>query len=203
MSKIIITLGRQYGSGGRKIGELLAKELHIPFYDKELIFETAKKSGYCEEVLINNDERPTGSFLYSLVLGANGGDSLPLDNKLFLAQFETIKEIADKGSCVILGRCADYALEERKDVFNVFIYADIEKRVKRAVEEYGDDEKKAIDIVNKIDKKRSSYYNFYTGKKWGKAESYNLCVDSGKFGINDSVKIIADCARIFEKELKN
>lgn len=200
MSKVIVTIGRLYGSGGRKIGELVAKELGIPFYDKELITETAKKSGYSKEILESNDERPAGSFLYSLVLGANGTDSLPLDNKLFLAQFETIKDIAAKNSCVILGRCADYALEERNDVFNVFVYADIEKRAKRAVEEYGIEEKRAAEIINKIDKKRASYYNFYSGKKWGRAESYNLCVDSGKFGIEGTVKIIVECARVFEKE---
>ncbi|MCI1931722.1 MAG: cytidylate kinase-like family protein [Clostridia bacterium] len=202
MSKVIVTIGRQYGSGGRRIGELVAKELGISFYDKELITETAKKSGYSEEVLKNNDEKPTGSFLYSIVIGANGGDSLPLDNKLFLAQFDTIKDIASKNSCVIIGRCADYALEERNDVFNVFIYSDVEKRIKRVVEEYGVEEKKAADIINKTDKKRASYYNFYSGKKWGKAESYNLCIDSGKFGIENTAKIIADCAINFEKSEK-
>jgi len=202
MSNVIVTIGRLYGSGGRKIGELVAKELGVPFYDKELITETAKNSGYCEEVLKSNDERPSGSFLYSLVLGANG-DSLPLDNKLFLAQFETIKQIAEKGSCVIIGRCADYALEERNDVFNVFIYCDMEKRIKRAVEEYGDDEKKITDTINKIDKKRANYYNFYTGKKWGRAESYNMCIDSGKFGIEGTARIIAQCAKLFENEIEN
>ena len=179
MKNIIITIGRQYGSGGRQVGKLLSEKLGIPFYDKELLTEAAKKSGFCEEIFQENDEKPAGSFLYSLVMGANGADTLPLNNKLFLAQFDTIKDIASKGSCVIIGRCADYALEELDNVLNVFIYADKKIRVKRAAEEYGLEAKNLDDAVNKIDKKRASYYNFYSGKKWGAAESYNLCIDSG------------------------
>lgn len=193
MKDIIVTIGRQYGSGGRQVGKLLAEKMGVPFYDKELLTEAAKRSGFCEEIFHENDEKPTGSFLYSLVVGANGMDTMPLNNKLFLAQFDTIKEIASKGGCVIIGRCADYALEERDNVLNVFIYADKKTRVKRAAEEYGLEAKNIEDAVNKIDKKRASYYNFYSGKKWGAAESYNLCIDSSKFGIEKTVDVIKDC----------
>lgn len=193
MKDIIITIGRQYGSGGRQVGKLLAQRMGVPFYDKELLTEAAKSSGFCEEIFHENDEKPAGSFLYSLVMGANGTDALPLNNKLFLAQFDTIKEIASKGSCVIIGRCADYALEERDNVLNVFIYADKKIRAERASKEYGLTAKNIEDAVNKIDKKRANYYNFYSGKKWGAAESYNICVDSGKFGIDKTVDIIKDC----------
>ncbi len=199
MKNIIVTIGRQYGSGGRQVGKLLSEKLGIPFYDKELLTEAAKKSGFCEEIFKENDEKPAGSFLYSLVMGANGADTLPLNNKLFLAQFDTIKDIAAKGSCVIIGRCADYALEEMDNVLNVFIYADKKIRVKRAAEEYGLEAKNLEDAVNKIDKKRASYYNFYSGKKWGAAESYNLCIDSGKFGVEKTADFIKDCVEELSK----
>ena len=153
MKDVVITIGRQYGSGGRQVGKLLAEKLGVPFYDSELLTEAAKKSGFCEEIFQENDEKPVGSFLYSLVMGANSADTLPLNNKLFLAQFDTIKEIATKGSCVIIGRCADYAIEEMENSLNVFIYADKAIRAKRAKEEYGLDAKNIEDAVNKIDKK--------------------------------------------------
>ena len=160
MSDTIFTIGRQYGSGGRLIGKKLAEDLGIPFYDKELLTIAAKESGFCQEIFETHDEKPTSSFLYSLVMGGYGSDSMPLNHKLFLAQFETIKKIAKQGPCVIIGRCADYALEEMDNVVNVFIHADMESRVKRVVEEYGDDPKKAEDIISKTDKKRANYYNY-------------------------------------------
>lgn len=199
MKDIIVTIGRQYGSGGRQVGKLLAERMGVPFYDKELLTEAAKNSGFCEEIFHENDEKPAGSFLYSLVMGANGADALPLNNKLFLAQFDTIKEIASKGSCVIIGRCADYALEEMDNVVNVFIHADMESRVKRVVEEYGDDPKKAEDIISKTDKKRANYYNYYSDKKWGASETYNISIDSGKIGIDNCVELIKAFAVMAKK----
>ena len=187
-NKTIITIGRQYGSGGRKIGKLLSERLGMPFYDKELLTE--------------NDEKPAGSFLYSLVMGTGAAataDAMPLDNKLFLAQFDTIKDIASKGPCVIIGRCADYALEDYKNVLNVFIYADMEDKKKRAVEEYGLKAKNIEDAIIKTDKKRASYYNFYSGKKWGVAGSYDLCINSSKFGIEKTVDFIVDCVNELNK----
>ena len=199
MNNTIYTIGRQYGSGGRIIGKKLAEDLGIPFYDKELLTIAAKESGFCEEIFETHDEKPTSSFLYSLVMGGYGSDSMPLNHKLFLAQFETIKKIAKQGSCVIIGRCADYALEEMDNVVNVFVHASMEERVKRVVEEYGDDPKKAEDIINKTDKKRANYYNYYSDKKWGVASTYNLSIDSGKIGIDKSVELIKEFAKMAGK----
>ncbi|MCQ4726009.1 cytidylate kinase-like family protein [Anaerotignum faecicola] len=205
MDKIIITIGRQYGSGGKEIGEKIAKELGIPFYDKELLTAAAKKSGICEEMFESHDEKPTSSFLYSLVVGSYASGQTPMNHKLFLAQFDAIKEIASQGSCVILGRCADYALEDDPDVINVFIHADKETRIKRAVKYYNVEEGKAEDVINKTDKQRASYYNFYSGKKWGNTGSYDLSVNSGFIGIDNTVKTIIDFVekrKEFKKSMK-
>ena len=199
MSDTIFTIGRQYGSGGRLIGKKLAEDLGIPFYDKELLTIAAKESGFCQEIFETHDEKPTSSFLYSLVMGGYGSDSMPLNHKLFLAQVETIKKIAKQGPCVIIGRCADYALEEMDNVVNVFIHADMESRVKRVVEEYGDDPKKAEDIISKTDKKRANYYNYYSDKKWGASETYNISIDSGKIGIDNCVELIKAFAVMAKK----
>ena len=164
----VITIGRQYGSGGRNIGQKLAQALQIPCYDKELLTIAAKESGFSEEILRTMDEKPTGSFLYSLVAGTYGGSQLPLNHKLFLAQFEAIRNIASKNSCVIIGRCADYALEDYDvNCISVFIHGDLKKRVEYAVKEYGIAAEKAEDTVCKTDKQRASYYGFYAGKKMG------------------------------------
>ena len=190
MDKIVVTIGRQYGSGGKKIGEMLAKELGIPCYDKELLTQAAKNIGFCEEIFETHDEKPVNSFLYSLGVGGYVGETTPLNHKLFLAQFDAIKELADKGSCVIIGRCADYALENDENTVNVFVYGDLEDRIERAVNEYDIDPAKAKEIVLKIDKKRSSYYNFYSGKKWGAAESYDLSVNSSCIDVGGTVEVI-------------
>ena len=192
---IIITIGRQYGSGGRIIGQKLAKDLNIPCYDKELLTIAAKESDFSEEIFKTMDEKPTGSFLYSLVTGtyANSytGNHLPLNHKLFLAQFDTIRSIADKGSCVIIGRCADYALADYNvNCVNVFIHADLQHRVERAINEYGISPEKAEEIVQKTDKQRASYYNFYSDKKWGAVDHYDITLDSGKLGIDNTVEMI-------------
>ena len=194
--KIIISIGRQYGSGGREIGRRLAEIFNIDFYDKELITLAAKRSGFSEEILKENDENHNGSFLYSLVMGTyTGGDNLPLNHKLFLAQFDTIKKLAEEKSCVIIGRCADYALEYNPDCIKVFIHADIDSRIDRAVKEYGIAEDKVEDTIKKIDKKRASYYNFYTGKKWGNMENYDLTINSAWSGIDGAVNAIAELVK--------
>ncbi|MDD5944183.1 MAG: cytidylate kinase-like family protein [Clostridia bacterium] len=195
-SRIIISIGRQYGSGGREIGRKLAEAFNIDFYDKELITLVAKQSGYSEEVLKENDENHNGSFLYSLVMGTySGGDSLPLNHKLFIAQFDTIKKLAAEKSCVIIGRCADYALEYDPNCIKVFIHADMDTRIKRAVEVYGDDPDKVEEIIKKTDKKRENYYNFYTGRKWGNMENYDITLNSAFSGIDGAVKIISDLVK--------
>lgn len=191
-NKTIIALGRQYGSGGREIGEKLAKKLNIPFYDKEILSLAAQKSGISAEILEPLDEKPTSSLLYSLVVGTYKGESLPANHKLFLSQFEVIRNIAEKGPSVIIGRCADYILEGYANCISVFIHAPLPDRVKRAVSDYGIDSKKAEAIVLKTDKQRANYYNFYTGKRWGSIDSYHLSIDSSLMGIDNTVDFIYD-----------
>mgnify|MGYP000107972666 FL=1 len=169
----IITIERQYGSGGHLIGEKLAESLGIPFYDSELIKVAAKESGICEEIFESFDEKPTTSFLYSLVmdpysLGYNSNSfDLPLNHKVFLAAFDTIKELASKGPCVFVGRCADYALEDFDNCISVYVHAPFEDRIKRIENEYGIPNGKSKEMLMKKDKQRSSYYNYYSSNKWG------------------------------------
>ena len=194
----IITISREFGSGGREIGEKLAEHFGIKCYDKELLSRAAKDSGFCEEIFENHDEKPTNSFLYSLVMdtySVSGYSAapfldMPLNHKVFLAQFETIKKIAEKESCVIVGRCADYALSDNPDCINVFIHADLDVRIKNVSRNLNITENKARDIINKTDKQRASYYNYYTSKKWGDSKSYNLSLDAGKLGTDNCVEMI-------------
>lgn len=197
--KTIITIGRQFASGGHDIGEILAKKLGVKLYDKDMLKRAAKESGLCEELFETHDEKPTNSFLYSLVmdtysLGYSAGtfSDMPINHKVFLAQFDAIKKIAEDESCVMVGRCADYALEDRDDVINIFIYADLDKRIKRVAREWNMTDAKAKDVIIKNDKKRASYYNYYTNKEWGAANSYDLCINSAKLGIEGSVQAILD-----------
>lgn len=192
----VITIGRQYGSGGRFIGRKLAEMLNVNFYDNELLSTAATQSGMSKTVLDNYDEKKDGFF--SGVVPSTFGADMSLSQKVFLAQFEAIKMIADRESCVIVGRCADYVLRENKNVVNVFITAPLEDRVKRAVKYYNLDEKKAKETIIKMDKKRASYYNFYSDKKWGKADSYNLTIDSN-IGIDEACEVIK---AYVEKKLK-
>ena len=198
MANKIQTIGREFGSGGREVGEKLAAKLGIKLYDKELLQQAAKDSGFCEEIFENHDEKPTNSFLYSLVMdtySVSGYSAapfldMPLNHKVFLAQFETIKKIAEKESCVIVGRCADYALSDNPDCINVFIHADMDIRIKNVSKNLNITENKARDIINKTDKQRASYYNYYTSKKWGDSKSYNLSLDAGKLGTDNCVEMI-------------
>lgn len=187
--KTIITIGRQYGSGGREIGEKLATDLNIPFYDSKLLEIAAKESGISQEFFESNDEKPVNSLLYILSTTYTD-DNLPFNHRLFLAQFDAVKKVASEGSCVIVGRCADYALRDNPDCINIFIHAEIEKRKKRSVEQYGIPEKRAHETVIRYDKQRASYYNFYTCKKWGNADNYDLVIDSGKLGTEKCVELI-------------
>ena len=198
MANKIYTIGREFGSGGRGVGEKLAAKLGIKLYDKELLQQAAKDSGFCEEIFENHDEKPTNSFLYSLVMdtySVSGYSAapfldMPLNHRVFLAQFETIKKIAEKESCVIVGRCADYALSDNPDCINIFIHADLDVRIKNVSRNLNITENKARDIINKTDKQRASYYNYYTSKKWGDSKSYNLSLDAGKLGTDNCVEMI-------------
>jgi len=205
----IITIGRQFGSAGREIGEKVAAHFGIPCFDKELLTRAAKESGFCEEMIQNHDERPTNSFLYNLVMdtysfGYNASSfvDMPISHKVFLAQFDTVKKIADEGACVIVGRCADYALSEYKNVINLFIYGDEECRVKRIMEKYSLTEDKAREMISKKDKQRQSYYNYYSSKKWGRADSYDLCINSSVLGVEGTVKLIIQYIEDFETREK-
>ncbi len=206
---LVITIGRQYGSGGHDIGEALAKRLGVKLYDKEMLKRAAKDSGICEELFVSHDEKPTNSFLYSLVmdtysLGYSTGafTDMPINHKVFLAQFDAIKKIAEEESCVMVGRCADYALEEYENAISVFIYADMDKRIRRVARELGVTDAKAKDIVSKNDKKRASYYNYYTNKEWGAAPSYDICINSAKLGEEGAVQAIIDYIEL-RKTIKN
>ena len=193
----IITISRQHGSAGLQIGRELAKELNIPCYDKELLERAAKDSGLCKEIFEANEKKPTSSFLYSLVMdtysyGYSSGvlSDMPLNQKVFLAQFDTIKQLAKEGPCVFIGRCADYALEDNPNCLSVFIHADLKKRIRRVAAINSISDAKAKDIIQKMDKSRASYYNYYTCKKWGDMESYHVCLDSGIFGIDGTVNLL-------------
>ena len=206
MANQIYTIGREFGSGGQYVGEELAKRLGIKLYDKELLQQAAKDSGFCEEIFENHDEKPTNSFLYSLVMdtySVNGYSTasfldMPLNHKVFLAQFETIKKIAERESCVIVGRCADYALADHPDCINTFIKADMSSRIKMISKRANITENKAKDMILKQDKQRASYYNYYTSKKWGDSKSYDLCLDSSKLGIDGCVDMILKFREIMD-----
>ena len=197
MSKeCIITIARQFGSGGRDIVEALAKALGVKCYDKELISLAAKESGVDPEVFNNVDEKATNSLLYSLSMGLYSfgtgfnADRLPVNDKLYLLQHKIIKKLALDGPCVIVGRCADYVLRDCKNVVRLFICADMDYRIKRAVEKKGVKESKAEQVINKTDKSRANYYNFYSGMKWGDPENYDLSVNRTKLTLEQAIGVI-------------
>ena len=198
----VITIGRQSGSGGREIGEKVAKALGIPYYEKELLDIAAEQSGLSREFFEAHDEKRVSSFLYSLVMDSptpgfsNTLSDMPINHKSFLAQFNAIKDLAEKGPCVIIGRCGDYALEENPHLLSLFIHADYDFRVKRMMAEKECSETAAREIINKTDKSRAQYYNYYTGRKWGVATNYNATIDSSRFGIDMTVTMICSMAKI-------
>ena len=195
--KTIITIGRQYGSAGKEIGLTLAERMGVKCYDKELLDRSAKESGLCQELFEHHDEKPTSSFLYSLVMDtySTGYSSaafadMPINHKIFLAQFNSIKELAKEGSCVIVGRCADYALADDPNLLAVFMNAPLKARIRRIAEKYDLTDAKAKDLIQKTDKKRASYYNYYSNKKWGDAASYHYCLDSSYLGVQGTVDLL-------------
>lgn len=207
--KTVITIGRQAGSGGKEIGQKLADQLGIRCYDKELLERAAKESGMCAELFENHDEKPTRSFLYSLVMDtysygytSTTYPEMPINHKVFLAQFDAIKKIADEGSCVMVGRCADYALEDYDNCLSVFINAPLSDRVSRVSQIRDMTPTKTKDMIQKTDKQRASYYNYYTNKKWGDAISYDLCINSSVLGIDGTVDLILKAVEKLEAKLK-
>lgn len=202
----IITISRQYGSGGREIGKKLAEKMGLPFYDRDLIVLAAKASGFSEEIFQEADERATNSLLYSLLMGSYsfGGrlapiNDMPINDKLFLIQADIIKEKAAEGSCIFVGRCADYILRDRPNVLDVFIHADRQSRIDRVINHYAEvDRQNASDFLNKKDKHRSNYYNFYTNQRWGDFSNYQLVLNSSTFGIDNCVSLIQQAAVAME-----
>lgn len=185
-NNIIITISRQYGSGGHEIGKKLAKKLEIPFYDHNLIYLAAKESSLDKELFENFEKSGVGTIRYDLSMGVSNDYSL--EEQVFNYQSDVIRKVAKKGSCIIVGRCADYVLKDNKNVLKVFIYSDIDSRKSRIENVYKENEK----VLEKMDKQRSAYYNFFTKQKYGEVENYDICLDSGCLGIEKCVDIISD-----------
>lgn len=203
--KIIVTIGREFCSGGMEVGKKLAEKLGISFYDKELISLAAKKSGFIENIFENADEKPTNSFLYSIAMGVPSATGMLLQNtdfltndKLFSIQSEVIKNIAKEGPCVLIGRCSNYILREEENLVSIYLHADMDFRIKRLLEVEKKDVslKDAESFINKADKKRASYYRYYTGKEWNWATNYDLCLDTSKMGIENTVEQIYNYIKI-------
>ncbi len=201
----VITIGRQFGSAGHDIGKMIAEELGYRFYDKELVEMAAKKENISTDAVKDMDEKATSSLLYSL---ASGSFSLrgvagplyyemPLNDKLFIAQSDIIKTVAKNENCVIVGRCADYVLEDEEDIelYNVFVHAPMDYRISRVMEALGLTEKQARERINKTDKQRKTYYNYYSNREWGKLSNYDIVANTGKLGIANSAKMIANCIK--------
>lgn len=202
--KFAITIGRQFCSGGLEVGKKLAEKLDIKCYDKELITLASKESGFTESVFEKADEAPTNSFLYSVVMGAYPVNSMFFQNndlltndKLFITQSNVVRKIAEENSCVIIGRCSDYILREEKRLLRVFLKADMDFRVERFKKTYADKLPKDIPAqIIKTDKKRASYYSYYTGNEWSCLDNYDLVINTSKIGIDNTVDKIIDFLKL-------
>ena len=202
---LIITIGREYGSGGRQIGKALAERLGISYYDKEIITLAAKKSGLAEEFIAGNEQRVRSGLMHNFSATASyhsgffANQYLPLSENIFIAQAQAIRDIAAKESAVIVGRCADYILEGRENTINVFIHAPMETRVKRIMALHNVDEATAIKEINRSDKERGNHYFRYTDMKWGKAQNYHVCINSALMGVEKTAEMLVDLAKIEER----
>ena len=204
-NKIVISIGRRYGSGGREIGRKLAELFNIDFYDKELITLAAKQSGFSEEILKENDENHNGSFLYSLVMGTyTGGNNLPLNHKLFLAQFDTIKMLAEEKSCVIIGRCSSHMFRNYEKHVSIFLHADMNSRMERLKRTLKKDNlgEKNVNDLEKSDRRRAQYYNTFTGKKWLDLRNYDFALDTTPFSDKQIEDILVNYITARFPELK-
>ena len=202
--KTIITFAREFGSGGHEVAKKVSEICDFSFYDKELIALAAKESGLSENLFDGLDEKPTNSLLYSLVMGLQSGNSsycrygdITGADSVFRIQSQVIRELVAKGSCVIVGRCADYVLREQPRLINVFVHADLDFRIERIMKKFDMKEKVAQDYIVKTDKKRSSFYNFYTNKMWGSVDNYDISIDTSKIGTDNAAKLIADYVNMF------
>ena len=203
----VVTISREFGSGGHEIASKLAERLNVGFYDKELIYLAAKKSGVDPSVFEKIDERASNSLLYSLAMGMfNFGqtgfspdDQISVNDQLYLIQHEIIRKLA-KNPCVIVGRCADYVLKDQPNCISIFIHADFDFRCERVARVRNISKNKTASVVHRADKLRSNYYQFYTEQKWGIPQNYNITVNSSKLSVSQAVDIIAEYVRIFERK---
>ncbi len=201
MKNMVITIGRQYGSGGREIGEKLAKELGYAYYDTMLLEESSKDSGLSQQIVEKYDERLANKWLnLSMTGGMWDVSHLPLPMRAILSQFETIGKIGKSGSAVIVGRCADYVLQKQENVFSVFVHAELDHRIDRVAKRNQISREEAAKRIRNTDKQRASYYNYYTDKEWGASDSYHISIDSGVFGIDGTADILQACVEKFAKE---
>lgn len=201
MSKKIITIGRQCGSGGHTIGKKLAERLNIPLYDREFLEEISNRSGICEALVELEGEYSSANKLFNTATGfyrnfdINKKESLPIREQIHAYQLEFIREVADKGPCVIVGRCADFILKDRTDCLNVFIFGDIEKRTNRVIEEHRVPDADALNHVKERDRKRAEHYRYITGQTWGDVNNYHLCLDTGTIDLDTCIELILTCYR--------
>lgn len=195
--KLVITISREFGSGGREIGEIISAKLNIPFFDREIIIKAAEDSGLSEEYIEKEEQKVSSGLLLSL---SNGGyiteECRPLSDKIYVAQANAIKGYAENGSCVIVGRCADHILKDHSDCLNVFIHAGRNFKVDRIMEKYSLDKSAAERKIKESDKRRKSHYRYYTSKEWGNIENYHLCLNSGELGIEKTAEIIIAAAEM-------
>ena len=195
MAKRIITISREFGSGGRFIGEEVAKKLGITYYDKNIISEIAEKSGLSPEYIQESAELSPKKGLFAYALAGRDITGKSVEDMVYEAQRKVILELAEKESCVIIGRNADFILKDRNDVLNVFIYGDMPEKIQRIMGLYNVEEKEAVKMIADIDKRRMTNYNFYTDQKWGKASNYTLCLNSSQIGYDRCEAIIMECAK--------
>ncbi len=195
MKDYVITISRQFGCGAHEIATKLSEKLSIPYYDKEILKRAAKDSGFDERLFVFYDEKPTGSFLFNI--SADGyttvtDTGITLEDKIFQYQFDTIRKLAEEGSCIIIGRCSDYVLRDFPNLLKIFLHANNDFRRERVINQYGISEKSAAKEIKTTDKKRARFHNFYSEYKWGDACNYDLSIDVSRIGIDDTVDLIAD-----------
>ena len=195
MSFKIITISREFGSGGRFIGEQIAQKCGIEFYDKKIIEHVAKELGISEQIVANQGEYAPAGSIFSYAFVGRDITGVSLSDQIFNIQQKLIKDIAQKEPCVIVGRCADYILSDRDDVLNVFIHGDMPEKIQRISRLYHVNEQEAVKLIADTDKRRMTNYNFYTGQKWGKASNYTLCLNSSQLGYDRCEKIIVECSK--------
>lgn len=206
MSNYIVTIARQYGSGGREVGQKLSELIGYKFYDKDLITLAAQKSGLSQDALHHVDEKAANSLLYTLALGSSvyshGVErvNLPINDRLFVVQSEIIKDLAASGDgAIIVGRCADYVLSGKKNLVRVYITSEFDVRVKTVMKRHELSESQAKDLIVKTDKRRANYYSYYTGEKWGKADKYDLVIATDRLGVDGAAKMVADYIKMLDE----